>query len=344
MTSIIIYDGPDIRSEVKYRSGEHKLGENIVLLRPGGALDDLSAYVRNGVKYALLGIPESIGPRANHGKRGAERAWKVFVKSFLNMQSNRFLYGENMVCLGHVNTEPLNEAADRLKSGEPEYYTALRELCSRLDALVAPIIETIVAAGLVPIVVSGGHNNAYPIMKGTASALKASKVMQCINCDPHADFRALEGRHSGNGFSYAYEEGYLRRYFVFGLHESYNSEAVMARIDRNPNIGYCSFDLLESFSVRLEKAIDFLSQSHLPVGIEVDMDAISDMPASAVTPCGFGVLEVRKFVRKITERFETSYLHLAEGAPTVNTYDEVKVGKTLAYLVADFIKSKERKK
>jgi formiminoglutamase len=33
----------------------------------------------------------------------------------------------------------------------------------------------------------------------------------------------LEGRHSGNGFSYAYEEGFLK-IFYFGLHENYTSK------------------------------------------------------------------------------------------------------------------------
>jgi formiminoglutamase len=35
-----------------------------------------------------------------------------------------------------------------------------------------------------------------------------------INFDAHSDFRILEGRHSGNGFSYAYEEGFLKKYFI----------------------------------------------------------------------------------------------------------------------------------
>jgi len=69
-------------------------------------------------------------------------------------------------------------------------------------------------------------NNAYPILKGTAGALGASKGINCVNCDPHADFRDLEGRHSGNGFSYAYADRFLSRYFIFGLHENYNPSVV----------------------------------------------------------------------------------------------------------------------
>jgi formiminoglutamase len=38
--------------------------------------------------------------------------------------------------------------------------------------------------------------------------------VNAINFDAHSDFRILEGRHSGNGFSYAYEEGFLKKYFI----------------------------------------------------------------------------------------------------------------------------------
>lgn len=60
---------------------------------------------------------------------------------------------------------------------------------------------------MTPIAIGGGHNNAYPMLKGYSLAKK--EKINAINCDPHADFRALEGRHSGNGFSYAVNDGYL---------------------------------------------------------------------------------------------------------------------------------------
>jgi formiminoglutamase len=67
----------------------------------------------------------------------------------------------------------------------------------------------------------GGHNNSYGNIKGTA--LAKGKPVNAINFDAHSDFRILEGRHSGNGFSYAYEEGFLKK-FYFGLHENYTSK------------------------------------------------------------------------------------------------------------------------
>jgi histidine ammonia-lyase len=41
---------------------------------------------KKGVRFAPLGIPESIGPQANFGRRGAELAWEAFLDFFLNMQ------------------------------------------------------------------------------------------------------------------------------------------------------------------------------------------------------------------------------------------------------------------
>ena len=87
------------------------------------------------------------------------------------------------------------------------------------------LIFKIVSAGKTPIVIGGGHNNAYGNIKGTSLAL--NKPINVINFDAHTDFRALEGRHSGNGFSYAFQEGFLNNYFIFGIHENYSSKAVL---------------------------------------------------------------------------------------------------------------------
>jgi len=338
MDSVVIYSRESLPVVVRIRGGEHKLGERILFMRPGESLKDLPAYADRGAKFVLLGIPESIGPMANYGKCCTDHAWRAFLEFFLNMHSNRFLRGDPILCLGHVNTQELNEAATSLAPTDPEYINQLRSLCSRLDERVFPPIEAIVSAGMVPVVIGGGNNNSYPILKGVSRGLRIHKGIQAVNCDPHADFRPLEGRHSGNGFSYAYQKGYLKRYFVIGLHESYNSEAVLADLDRNPDIDYSSFDRLDSPRDHLERAMAFLGDSALPVGVEVDMDSMIEMPSSARTPSGFSVEEVRRFIRALSSRWETAYLHLPEGAPVPGTMDMIKVGKTLAYLVLDFIK------
>ncbi len=95
-----------------------------------------------------------------------------------------------------------------------------RRQVETIDQSVNQLVYSIVKAGKIPIVVGGGHNNAYGIIKGCALALKTK--INTINFDAHTDLRALEGRHSGNGFSYAIDEGFLNRYFIFGLHENHH--------------------------------------------------------------------------------------------------------------------------
>jgi formiminoglutamase len=340
MEPVVIYRRQDFSSMIHVREGEMKLGEKVAFLQEGEGLEALPDYSARGVRIVLLGIPESIGPMANHGKCCTEFGWKIFLAAFFNMQSNRFLTGGDILCLGHVDTKALNAAAASLTALDPEYIQKLKDLCSRLDETVWPVMQLIADAGMVPVVIGGGHNNAYPILKGLGLSRRYNGGIQSINCDPHADFRPLEGRHSGNGFSYAYEEGWLKRYFVFGLHESYNSEEMMSRIEENPDLDYSPFDTEMDVHAHIQEAVVFLNRVDLPVGIEVDMDSMINMPSSATTPSGFRVEEVRRFVRTMASKFKAAYLHLPEGAPVPGSPDETRAGKTLAYIAADFMKSR----
>lgn len=71
-------------------------------------------------------------------------------------------------------------------------------------------------------------------------------------------------------------------------------------------------------------------------GIELDMDCIRFMPSSAFTPSGFSVEQARYFIHAIANLPNCGYLHLPEAAP-MDDIEEKITGKTLAYLVWDFI-------
>src|SRR6188508_614972 len=93
------YSKQDILSLVKLRRFETKLGERVHLLADathvGESIRGLSS------KYVLLGIPEDIGVQANYGTGGTSTAWLSFLQSFLNIQSNDFLEGEEIAVIGH---------------------------------------------------------------------------------------------------------------------------------------------------------------------------------------------------------------------------------------------------
>jgi len=133
-----------------------------------------------------------------------------------------------------------NKTEDRIK---------LNELVEKIDKEVVHIVSTIVKAGKIPIVIGGGHNNSYGNIKG--SALGKGKPINAINFDAHSDFRILEGRHSGNGFSYAYEQGFLKKYFIFGLHENYTSKNVLDILKKKED--RVRFNTYDEINIRKQK-------------------------------------------------------------------------------------------
>lgn len=323
---------------IKHRKGEVKLGERIQFVSETN-WDQIWNLSKKGVRFGILGVPESIGVLANYGRPGTELAWDQFITHFANQQSNRFLDGSEVLFLGQIVTKDLQKRAAELSAGDSQYYTKLRSFCQELDNRVSPVIEALVKAGLIPIVIGGGHNNSFPIMRAISQELGYPQGIACLNCDAHADFRPLEGRHSGNGFSYAFYQGFLQRYFVMGLHEQANSEAMLKNMDLEPQVSYLLKDQISDMGLALEQALNFIERSPLPTGLELDLDAISLMPASALTVQGISFPEARTYITQGTAALSPAYLHLPEAAIFNSKWEGQIVGKALACLVTDFIKS-----
>jgi formiminoglutamase len=325
---------------IRPRKGEVKLGERFRFLEA----DNLNALTRNqkkGLKFVLIGIPESVGILANHGVEGAENSWQEFLYQIVNQQSNRFVEGSEILCLGQIETRDLQSRAMELNSKDDKLYTKLRSLCQELDNRVAPVIESVVNEGLVPIVIGGGHNNAYPILQGACHGLGLEQGMGCINLDAHADFRPLEGRHSGNAFSYAFYKGYLQRYHVTGINSQAISEAMLKNIDLEDRVEYILHD--PENAPNPTTAIKFINQNHkLPIGLEIDLDVLSFMPASAYSVSGYSMDQVMVFINQINQKVKPVYLHLAEGQIRDPLNDARIIGKSLTALVLEFIKSYPR--
>ncbi len=325
-----IYSEKSIGPFLKKRPGEIKFGERMAFAKSVEELSNMSQ------KYVLIGIPEDIGVRANLGKRGTAKAWDAALESFLNIQSNAYTHPENCVLLGEIDCDRQMQQAENLSINDAHALEELGELVIQIDHKVTEVIKMVIAAGKFPIIVGGGHNNSYGNLKGTSQALE--KPVNCINFDAHSDFRSLEHRHSGNGFSYAFEDGFLGRYFIFGLHKNYTSQSIFTSIkEKSGRIGYSLLEDIAiaekvSFSQALKEAEEFCCEKEF--GIELDLDAIESMGSSAQTPSGFTMLEARKFVSHFSQHLNAQYLHLCEGSPEAGVYGN-QVGKALAYLISD---------
>lgn len=321
---------------LKIRKGEIKIGEKATYISAKSWESEIKK-VSKEARFCVIGIPECVGVLGNSGRSGAQNAWEPFLYEFLNVQSNRFLSGNEFVVLGSIDVDPIQEKAEKLNSNSDYYIQKLHLLCEEIDDIVEPIIKKVKTAGLIPIVVGGGQNNAYPIIKGVA-AIAGKKKVNAINLDAHCDFRALEGRHSGNAFSYARQKKSLNRYFVFGLHQSYNNENMLKSMDADEQVKYSFMENITYLENMLADAISFVVDDQIECGIELDLDSIRMMPSSAISPTGFSMEQARLFIRKCATSVNPSYLHLAEGAPNTEL-QRIMVGKGLAYLVTDFAKA-----
>ena len=313
MTFIYPVENQTVQELTSERPFETKIGETIQLYDPNRTLEE-QIRERN-IRFVIIGIPEDIGPRANLGQPGAAHAWEPFLSKFLNMQSNRFLSGDKILLMGTVPCTDLMARAVGLDHTNPEDLETLRAMVEELDDRVATVAEAVAKCDVSLIVIGGGHNNCYGLLKGYATAL--NRPLNVINLDPHADFRPLEGRHSGNGFSYAREHGHLNQYYVAGLHESYNAEYALDL----PFFAYDDHPRGQSFETMIQE-LQALGWSDL--GLELDLDSIADMPTSAQSPSGYSVLEARRYIAACTAHYGPHYLHLPEGAPRLNGIEHLE--------------------
>lgn len=228
MSKLLTYTKSRISKIVNPRVGEEKLGERIQTIE---SPDDWTEQLQQqNSRFVLMGIPEDIGVRANLGRAGTATAWDNFLENFLNTQHNVLCNGQWFSLLGELDFSEEMEQAEKLNPNSDNDREEMFDLVAQIDEEVERYGTKIIESGKIPIIVGGRHNNAYGNIKALAKA--KNKSVNVINFDAHTDLRPTKGRHSGNGFSYALEEGFLENYFIFGLHENYISKGVFNEIEK----------------------------------------------------------------------------------------------------------------
>lgn len=323
---------------IKPEKGGICLGQTMKFLERGQEIGGLEKWRQKGVKYCLLGVPESVGVLANHGRKGTENAWMTFLKGFINLKDNRFLSGQEVLLLGSVDVSELQLRAEGMDEKDPYYLQKMHMLCSELDELVGQVVQNIVQAGLTPIIIGGGQNNALPVLQAFATSLGRKRGIHVLNVDVQADFSGLNGRHHKNSFFYARDKGYLHKYFAFGLHQDYTSELTLKALESSKNVRFKFLEEITYLDKSLVEAVGYLKDGHVPCGLELDLSSMRMLPSSNFTPSGFSLEQMRHIVRKAASSLKVGYLHLSEAAPQ-NEYEQLMVGKALCYLVTDFIKA-----
>lgn len=328
------YNRSDIDALVSERPGETKLGELISV--PGE--ETLDTFLEKTLaSFVVIGIAEDIGIVANYGRPGSSNTWNLFLRSFLNIQANSFTKPGMVAIAGYFSFDTIKDGISSADNPD-EMIVKYRDAVATIDEVVAELIQRVVSHGKIPIVVGGGHNNCFPLIKGTALALRSRKGINCINLDAHLDFRISEGRHSGNGFRYAKDGGFLNRYFVIGVHENYLNESIVKEIRHRKDVDFTTYEDIfihrkKNWRKALKTAVKFVGEKI--TGLELDLDSISNVPSSAMTPCGTTTREALQYIDHITAHCDVAYLHICEGIATADN----SVGKLVAYLASQFVKS-----
>ena len=330
-----IYNKNKINSLINFRKGETKFGESITYLEDR---EKLEALYKNESKFVLIGIPEDFGVRANFGLSGTQTTFEWVIKALLNTQQNSFFNPNQLLILGAFDFKAHYQYFKTASISE------LRKFTEEIDSAVHEVVSLILSNNKIPIIIGGGHNNAYPILKALSE--NQNQSINAINIDAHSDFRALEGRHSGNGFSYAKANKILDQYIIWGLHQNYTSEYQLKALNENNFKIHWIEDL---FELNIQKQLELLLTSvnfisNKKFGFELDLDAIANVNSSANSPIGFSANEVMNYIKLISAKDNCAYFHICEGAYQIaDGPKDSSIGKLISNYVLQFLKNYNKK-
>lgn len=329
MKGLKIYSEKTVEKLISRRKGEIKYGEKLCFI------EEVSELASSQADFVLFGIPEDIGVRANHGKPGTSKAWQVCLQALLNIQKNGYTSPENLILLGEIDCKNQMQKAGNIDQADPNYFQKLGDLVAEIDEMVTRVIKEIVSAGKIPIIIGGGHNNAFGNIKGSSMAL--GRPLNVLNIDAHTDLRKIDYRHSGNGFTYARKNGFLGKYGIFGLSQNYTPNYIFEEIKNSINTEFQLFENLLGQSNQgvfsaYNDILEFVRNEDF--GLELDCDVIMDFPASAQSPTGLSIEQVRHFIAEAARLPQCRYFHICEAAPW--SENPMQTGKALANFIIDF--------
>ncbi|GIV54753.1 MAG: arginase [Candidatus Kapaibacterium sp.] len=269
---------------------------------------------------ALLGVPQDEGVRRNGGRVGAAAAPAAIRRALAKLTASigTAMLPENTTILdcGDVRTEGLS----------------LEEIHRRQQEVVGALLD----AGLVVIVLGGGHDVALP--NGRALGARSQRL-GIVNVDAHLDVRppTLEGTHSGSPFRELIEDATCRveQLVEFGIHAfSASAHHVRYVLER----GYVVWTLEQIRRQTLASSLEQVVGSLVECGgihFSLDMDALASAYApgvSAPASDGFRPDEVATIIERIVALPACRIVDIVEVNPRTDT-DE-RTARLAAYFAA----------
>jgi formiminoglutamase len=214
----------------------------------------------SGCAIALLGLPDDTGVRLNHGRPGARRGPVAFRAALAR-------YGAASPDLPRV-----------FDAGDVKPGRSLEETHARVTAATTALL----AAGLFPIAVGGGHDLTFPFVRAVAARRPG---LAGLYFDAHLDVR--ETRGSGMSFRKLVEECGVRALHLHGFRPLVNSPGHLAWFRSHGGRIYP-----DSSKPVLPRARSLFASFDLDV-----LDAAHAPGVSALNPSGWSPREAGAWVR-----------------------------------------------
>ena len=283
----------------------------------------------DGCRLALVGLPDDLGVRLNHGRVGAAsgpRAFRGALARFgadFDGAAGRSLPGSVVFDAGDVTPAPGVDA----------------EALHRTHERITEALAAVHGLGLIPVCIGGGHDLTFPTVR--ALAQRVGRPVGGINVDAHLDVRETVG--SGMPFRALIEGKFLdpQRFVTVGAGRFSDArEHVEYLLTRKATITDIDSALGHSFGAKDAIARAFAPMSNGKPGpagfVSIDLDAIDGSQApgvSAVNPQGLSVAFVCDIARRAgahaaVRHFDIMELNPAQDDPALDPLVPEPIGRT----------------
>ena len=207
---------------------------------------------------------------------------------------------------------------------------------------LAAAVERIVRAGALPVVLGGGHDQAFGHFLGVARATGAAPA--CINFDAHLDLRPVPegGPNSGTPFTQAWEWCKARqapfRYLALGVQRAGNTSLLFARAE---HAGATLVDAdgfaLDTIDIVMDAINDGVDGGEICLSVDLDVFAAAFAPGvSAPTAMGIAPDSAfRRVFRGIMASGLVRGVEIAELCPPLDLDDRTaRLGAAIVFEAA----------
>ncbi|MBP6672717.1 MAG: formimidoylglutamase, partial [Bacteroidetes bacterium] len=263
------------------------------------------ANVTDEIAVGIVGVPTDEGVKRNGGRIGAKDGPDAIRAEFY--KRTPFVIGKEK----SPSSVPVFDFGN-IKVGK-----TLEETHNRLTETV----QTLVAAGIVPIVLGGGHDIAYPNFVGFSAGKRNVGV---INIDTHLDFRKpIPKRNSGTSFRQMLDHPSsalnAMNFVEVGIQSFANAaDHYSELVERGATVFSLRDVRNEGVTKTLDLAYELATASVDSLYISFDMDVVhsADAPGvSAPLPTGFTAEEFLTAALFAGKRRKTKLIDIVELNP-----------------------------